>query len=1040
MRRHNSLRQKFFCATAIGALSLTGAAFAQTETAETEDDAPPTRTQTDEPEARQERITVTGSLIRRDEFTSPSPIQVITADVAALEGLVNSAEILQGSSLAAGSTQLNNQRTGFITEGGTGVQTVDLRGCGGVRTLVLVNGKRPGPAGTRGQVGVFDLNVIPSSIVQRFDILKDSGSTIYGSDAVCGVVNIITNTSVDRPQLSVTYNAPFESGGESFSVSGATGFRLGSNGSLALAAEYFEGSPLRVGQRSYLECSEDLVTDLATGERRDRVNRSVTAANDPRGCSDIYFNTVIDNVTGQRLVPSPDGVTGGTSLGGIVPGYRPRQNAGFTAAGPAFYEDVLVDDLQQRTTAIAGTERLSIYATTDLDFDFLGGVNWQTEFLYNNRKTSSDGVRQFFPQIRGLGTALPASITRYALSPTFENPLNSVYQPVAIWNSDDRIDVDYYYVGSGFDGSLQGLGLETWGWQLGANYTYSSGDYSNNQIVASRSGDYSAFGPNGSYSLRRDSQGNPILDRRGFAQVTPIAGSGAAPTYNTASPEFLSGTGSGYDQAYDLLNEYETGNTVYEQYLINGNVTGKLFDLPAGAVQAAVGFEYRDFRINDIPGQLTRGEVINVTDPLTGTAYLANVADVWGRSTSGQTKGRDRVTEVFGEIDVPLLKGAPFAEEVTFSASGRAFDYDSFGTDSVYKLGLNWQVNPSVRLRTTYGTAFRAPALFELFLDAQTGFVGQTAIDPCINLQDQSNERIINNCTSLGIPLNYTGIGASATVISGGGAGNLESETSDSFSVGFIFTPTFADVSIAIDYYEIEVRDQIAQLGAQTIVSGCFAGENFPNQFCNLFIRAPGDSPGNAFNILTVENAYLNVNKQTFRGLDLNLRYDREFDFGRILTEGDISWAFEREQQLFAPGTVEGFDFRDVNGQLGFPSVSANLRTTLVRGDFRYTWFSDFVGNSSNERFSTRPGGFEEPYFGALVTRDYNAEAVIYHGLSAEYRTDTWRVLAGVRNVFDEHPPTVSGGAATRRGNVPFAATQYDLRGRTGFVRVSRTF
>jgi iron complex outermembrane recepter protein len=1028
-------KSRFLCGAAIGIMSLNSAAFAQ-ETA-TEDEVPAVTAEPAEDEARQEKITVTGSLLQRSEFTSASPIQVITAEIATLEGLVNASQILQGSSIAAGSTQLNGQFGGFVTDGGTGVEAVDLRGCGGTRSLVLLNGKRPGPSGTRGAVGAFDFNVIPGSIVQRYDILKDSGSTIYGSDAVCGVINVITRTQIDAPELNISFSQPFEGGGEQLTVSGAWGLNFDA-GSIALAAEYYDAKELNLGDRSYLECAEDLVYDPNTGVRLDRVNRSVTAGNDPRGCSNIYFNTVLDNVTAQRLIPSPDGITLGTSLGGIVPGYRPRRNANFGPNGPAFYEDVLVDPRALEVDAINANQRISLYGVAD--FDIFDGVNWQTELLYNQRETTSDGIRQFFPQIRGLGTVLPASITRYGLSPTYQNPLNSVFQPVTIWNSDAGVDLTYYYGGTSFSGDLGAFGAKDWAWELGGNYSYSDGDYSRNQIVASRTGDWSAFGPNGSYNLRRDSQGNPVLDRNGFAQVTPIAGSGAAPAYNPVAPGFLAGVGPDYDAAYDLLNENETGNTVYEQYLIQGSLAGPLFTLPAGEVQVGLGFEYRNFSIEDVPGALTRGEIIDVTDANTGTVYQARVADIWGSSTSGITAGEDNVAELFGEIEIPILRGVPLVEDMTLNASARIFEYDSFGQNDVYKLGLNWQVTPSVRLRGTLGTSYRAPALFELFLDSQTAFVGQTAIDPCINLQDSSNQTLIDNCTSLGIPLNYTGLGASATVISGGGAGNLGAETSDASTIGLIYTPTFAPFSVAVDYYEIEIADQIAQLGAGTILAGCYTGENFPNEFCNLFVRAPGTSQGNAFNILSVENSYLNVNNQSFRGIDVTARFEQDFNFGTLLTEADASWALEREVQLFAPGTITGFDNIDDNGTIGSPSVTANFRTVLQRDDFRYTWFMDFVGASSNQRFSSRPGGYAVPYFGTVADRIYDAEATTYHGLSVEYRSDKWRVIGGVRNIFAEEPPTVSTGAATRRGNTALIATQYDLRGRTGFITIARTF
>jgi iron complex outermembrane receptor protein len=121
--------------------------------------------------------------------------------------------------------------------------------------------------------------------------------------------------------------------------------------------------------------------------------------------------------------------------------------------------------------------------------------------------------------------------------------------------------------------------------------------------------------------------------------------------------------------------------------------------------------------------------------------------------------------------------------------------------------------------------------------------------------------------------------------------------------------------------------------------------------------------------------------------------------------------------------------------------MTANFRTVLSRGDFRYTWFMDYIGRSSDERFASTAGGQNRAYFGTIANFDHTLEAVTYHGLSLEYRSDNWRLIAGVRNVFDEEPPTVSTGAGTtRRGNTALVATQYDLRGRTGFLTISRQF
>ena len=221
-----------------------------------------------------DRVVVTGSRIARDAFTSTAPIQVITAEASTLEGLVDTSEILQGSSISSGSVQFNNTFGNFVIEGGPGINSVSLRGLGAQRSLVLLNGQRPGPAGVRGQVGSFDLNVIPDSIINRVEILKDGASSIYGSDAVAGVVNIITRTSVDSPELTIQYNATEQGGGNTLQVNGAIGWDL-FGGNIMLAAEYEDRDPLKFGDRRNLACAQDLIYDATTGQRIDRRDRSI---------------------------------------------------------------------------------------------------------------------------------------------------------------------------------------------------------------------------------------------------------------------------------------------------------------------------------------------------------------------------------------------------------------------------------------------------------------------------------------------------------------------------------------------------------------------------------------------------------------------------------------------------------------------------------------------------------------------------------------------------------------------------------------------
>jgi iron complex outermembrane receptor protein len=201
-----------------------------------------------------DELVVTGSRIKSTEYTSSSPIQVITGESQTLQGLVDTSQVLQQSSLAAGSFQVNNQLTGYVTTGGPGVNTVNLRGLGANRNLVLLNGRRVGPAGTRGTVGPVDLNVIPQSAINRIEILKDGASSVYGSDAVAGVINIITNDKIDGGQVEAYGNMSPDGGGEIFRINGVWG-KTFDRGYFNVSADYYEQKVLRRQDRPDTSCA-----------------------------------------------------------------------------------------------------------------------------------------------------------------------------------------------------------------------------------------------------------------------------------------------------------------------------------------------------------------------------------------------------------------------------------------------------------------------------------------------------------------------------------------------------------------------------------------------------------------------------------------------------------------------------------------------------------------------------------------------------------------------------------------------------------------
>lgn len=940
----------------------------------------------DEAEDREEsielgRVQVTGSLLKREDFESTSPMQVIDAQTQFRAGQLTAAQILQTSTLAAGNPQLNNQFVGFVVQGGVGVQTLDLRGLGATRTLVLLNGRRPGGSGTRGQVSALDLATIPDLAIQRFEIVADGSSSLYGSDAISGVANVISKRSVDETEVSAVVNVPIDGGGEFYQVGLITGANF-DNGSLMFSAQYSKLEPLRVRDRDRLNCELDLVTN-GEGQNIDREDRSITAGTPLSPCGNLYANTVIDQGFGDRYVPAPDGVTIGP-----IAGYRPRDNGTYANGGQAFYEDVLNFDFINNTTAINEQERLNIYATADFTF---GNVDWDAELLYSSRETTAENWRQFFPLIGGSNAAELFGFPPYAYAndPDY-NPNDpadpftlALSQPVYPYPSNSGADVKFYYFTTGLSGVFNTSNY--WDWQVYGTYSYSDGDYFGNSINEQTSGD-----------VRFDA--NP-------------------PAYDPFNPTLLSGANR--QSLIDIVGVNTLGNTIYEQYQVTGIVTGDLFQLPAGTVGSAFGLEYRDFSIDDQPDS------------------AAQAGNLWGQSSATETKGSNDVLEAFAEIEVPILAGITGVENLSMNGSIRYFDYNFGGSDTVWKLGLSWQIVPSFRIRSTAGTSYRAPALFEQFLGDQTAFADQLAVDPCVDWGESNNPNLQANCASIGIAPDYAGGGSSALITTGGGVDNLEAETSDSWTLGVVWTPEFTNLSVSLDYYEIEINDQIDQLGGAAIASGCYTGANFPNAFCDLLVRAPSDDPVRPNQIVSINDSYVNVNSQTSKGFDLNLTWAIDYDWGTLTIDNTANYQLENIQQLFDPGLVEGFDNIDFVGDIGSPELVNNLLVTATKDDWQFNWFMIYRAETDASR--TDPE--EISYFGfSPAFQDITMDAYWQNNFTFTYFQDNWDATFGVNNAFDEKPDVVSSGVVATRGNVPISGTQASLLGRTFVGRFSYRF
>lgn len=952
-------------------------------------DTPPPASQETGDASDVEALIVTGSRIKRTEFTSSAPIQIITSEQSTLEGLIDTAEIIQSSSVASGSFQANSLLGGYVITGGVNVNTVSLRGLGAERTLVLLNGRRLPPSGSGGTVGPTDLNVIPSTIIDRVEILKDGASSIYGSDAVAGVVNYITKKSTDGIELDIFGRIPFESGGEVYQAS-ATWGKVFDRGYLSVSGSYYQQDALKASDRDYTSCAEDYLFDPVTKDRVDFIDpatgkyKCYDAIHGGWQSYDVYGGTFIYDPTLANAPPggypgqsNPAGPQPALGLRGELPDWVRCCRAGQPSTFPY---GPYTNDITKNVDVLSPVTRYSFYATGG--FDVTPNIEAYGELLFNRREDSVDSYQYIFEYVA------PDNPNNTVASGLQNLGASGYARPLILLPYNFEQTIDYFRGVAGLRGSFTGDNfLSGWDWDIYFMGGRSEAEYTQDFIYQDR---VYATTDSGVACTNTPFGGN--ISGFDCSQLP-----GGIPWFDN---RVLQGNLTDEEEAF--LRSRETGKTTYDQWMIEASMTGDLFELPAGQVGGAFGLVFRKDKINDTPG------------------FNARNTNYWGYSTTGITKGDDSVMEAYGELEVPILRGIPGVESLTANISGRYTDYDSYGSDTTYKLGLNWQVTEAWRLRATRGTSFRAPALFELYLADQTSF--STAADPCTRWDESSNPNIVANCSAAGIPAGFGGSTSSILVQSGGGAGLLKAETSEATTIGVIWTPTFIDLSVALDYFEIEIEDEVAKFGVSSILAGCYAADTFPNDFCTLVTRDPVDDT-----ITLVNDNYLNVNSQVNRGIDLTTRYEHEFDFGQLIIDTQWTWQLEDVTQLL------GGEATDYNGSTTEPDFTGNANIRFERGDWTVNWAMDFIGKTSDSELT------EDTYASTVYMQDVYAkqytEFMAYHSVSVRKDWDDFSLMVGLANVFDEEPPTQSTGQF--RVGVS-ALNMYDLRGRRAFFNVTK--
>lgn len=928
----------------------------------------------EEAEEGENRVTITGSRIKRIEVEGANPVTVITREDILRSGVTNIGELLQRLPEITGSP-LNTS----VNNGGNGGVFVDIRGLG--RTLTLVNGRRTPDGG--------DFQTIPAAMIERVEILKDGASAIYGSDAMAGVVNIITRRDFEGLQFQAQYatSQEVESGAgdlKQFSmVMGATGDK----GHFVVGIDWNE-------QEKILQ-------------------------------SDLSWAFVQDSIF---LIPQADGSFEGVGFGSSrIPGGNFNLGSGAGDCGSVIFEDGNnMPGLPANYRCYNGTqtdpnndsynyapvnflqtpyERTNIFVEADYQ------VNSDTRFFTEirmNKRTSEQKLApmpydtNFDPSWNEVGGAAISADNFYN---PFGEDVNRARRRIV---EDDRRftqDITQYQYVFGVEGVL----LDAWDYEI----SYNKGnrqrtDIDSGQWVGSRIGN--ALGPS-YYDAATDTVvcgtvANPI-DAGNCVSLNLFGGPG------NITQEMLDYVGT------DLVDYFST-----DLEILNATISGEIMELPAGAWGIAVGYEHRTLATSFTPDS---GKAFGLVTGNTG-------AGVGGSYTN---------SSYFVESAIPLLSDIPAVQSLELNLGVRIDDY-SLGFDNTSsQIGIRWTVTDDLLLRATLGDSFRAPGIGELFSPSGDGFPALQ--DPCndTNFGALSAEGQAN-CIADGVPAGgYFQTDTQLRARSGGNP-QLKPESGESLTVGMAWSPSFLDgFNMTLDYWEIEIDEVISSLSAATILGNCV---NIGASCDKTTRRADGS-------IDFIESNTTNLGGRDASGVDVNFKYGFDIEMGHIQIGLLYAHLLERTEYEFDgtrnPWELEGsFDDLTVGG--AFPVNKASFSVDWTHGDWSASYSMDYIDAvAANYAFL----GFAGHTPGQPLTNTVTGELILdangnaqqprvqhvpfqmYHDITGTYSFDGAKITFGLTNLTNEAPPFIDSAfnASTDPGT-------YRLYGRSWFLRTTYDF
>ncbi len=983
-----------------------------------------------------DKIVVTGSRIRRAGFDTLEPATVVSREYLDERGITNVADALNEiPGFGVGITPEGGQ-SGF----GVGVNFADRFGLGSNRTLTLVNGRRfvssnaPtlfGPAAPGIQV---DLNAIPTAMVERVENLAIGGAPTYGSDAIAGVVNVILRKNYEGVEFGTGYGVTERGDNHRYNAFALVGANLGEDdrGNVTFSLSYDNVDGVLQKERDFFAAGYFNATNPLASQLTQFPGR--TPGNDGRYDPNVPFNTGngdgIPNgvlITNRRIWTTPFGGLISPVSGPFRPGSSNLQPAGFGPGGNTVLgfdaNGSLVPYNPGSTfsaTDASGGDGLDLVEAGQLTSDLK-----RMSFLTTARWGVTDAVDLFFE-----GSFYSAESTELVDQWMFNSPLFGGL------SGSIRFPSTYALLTPQAQSTLAGLGVTAF------NLSRASRDLVQNNGSANTELGRAVVGVEGDFELadrvfyweasanygRSDakSYGTSLIQqnfinalnvtRNASGQVVcagvPIAGL-VIPGGNTPRPDpncvplDLFGDGRPSEAAKRYVTTQTETQSLLEQEVYNANVSSTLVNLWSGPLLYNLGYEHRkESGLFDPDDFLERG---------------------LGRSVAiTPLRGSYSTDEWFGEFIVPLVNpdsDIPMLKKLEVIGKYRTVDNTINGRADTYTYGLQWKPINDLELRGNFTQSIRAPAITELFLPQSTSFQAVTG-DPCDSrfITGGSNPAVrARNCQAF---LSYYGLttfsstaaGATIQGISGGNP-NLKNEHADSLTYGFTWAPSFLEgLTVAADYYKIELDDSIVNLTAATIATSCFDSPDFntadvpnANAFCSNIIRnAPGTtSPGQA---TTFTSGFINGKFFNMEAYSAEARY--RFDTDRF---GQFAFGFAGyfPKELIINNT--GVSPNPAVGEIG---------TSERQYQFSNNWQGKKLGLNLSANYQSS-AVFN--VFDTAETRDIlkvDSYWLLNGGASFKF-SDSMIMRLAVTNLLDEDPPFPAFGVGI--GNYDILGRRYNL-------------